>query len=66
MTPRRRAACRACQGSREPDMDPLGARGVQGRQHLEDVALEGEVAHDEGPGEPELAGRPEQPPHRVG
>ena len=46
-------------------MDALRGRGVEGRQHLEDVAFEGEVAHHVGPGEPDLAGRPEQPPHRV-
>ena len=66
MTPRRRAACSACQGSRDPTWMRSRGRGVQRRQNVEDVALEGEVAHDEGPGEPELAGRPEQPLHGVG
>ena len=41
-------------------------RCVQQRQHLEEVALEGEITHDEGPGQTELAGRPEQPPNGVG
>ena len=39
---------------------------MQQRQHLEEVALEGEIAHDEGPGQTELAGSPEQPPNGVG
>ena len=43
-----------------------GGGGVQRRQHLEDVALEGQVTHDEGTGQTQLAGRPEQPPHGVG
>ena len=64
--PRRRAACSACQGSREPTWRLGGEAACSERQHLEDVALEGEVAHDEGPGQTELAGRPQQPPHGVG
>ena len=40
-------------------------RRVQQRQHLEEVALEGQITHDEGPGQTQLAGRPEQPPNGV-
>ena len=46
-------------------MDALRGRAVQLRQQFEDVALEGQITHDEGARQAELAGRPEQPPHRV-
>ncbi len=43
-------------GHSGPHMDAVRGRGVQRRQKLEDVALEGEVPHDEGAGQAELAG----------
>ena len=66
MTPRRRAACIACQGRREPTWTRSGAAACSAASNLEDVAFEGEVAHDEGAGEAEFTRRPQQAPHRVG
>ena len=42
------------------------SRGVQQREHLEDVAPEREIPFHEGPGESELSWSPEQATHRIG
>ena len=48
------------------DVNAVTGCAVQRRQQFEYVALEGEITHDEAARQAELAGRPEQPPHRVG